>query len=93
MSRLSAIEPASASAAAKALLERIWEETGIVPALVRVMAHSPAVLGGYLSIQDHLDAGTLYDRLRYQVAPAVSQANGSDYCVGPPTRRSARQPD
>ena len=67
--------------AAKALLERIWEETGMVPALLRVMAHSPIVLDGYLSIQQRLDAGTLDTRMRYQIALAVSQANGSEYCV------------
>ncbi|NIR91698.1 MAG: carboxymuconolactone decarboxylase family protein [Gammaproteobacteria bacterium] len=81
MSRVSAIDPGSASGAAKALLERIWEETGMVPALLRAMAHSPAVLDGYLAIQERLDGGALDTRLRYHIALSVSQANGSEYCV------------
>ena len=81
MSRLSAIDPTSSTEAAQALLERIWEETGMVPALLRVMAHSPAVLDGYLTIQARLDGGALDKRLRYQIALAVSQANDSEYCL------------
>ncbi|HSS63653.1 MAG TPA: carboxymuconolactone decarboxylase family protein [Gammaproteobacteria bacterium] len=53
----------------------------MVPALLRVMAHSPAVLDGYLAIQESLEAGSLHKRLRYQIALAVSQAAGSEYCV------------
>lgn len=53
----------------------------MVPALLRVMANSPTVLAGFIGIQQSLDAGVLDKRLRYQIALAVSQANGSAYCV------------
>jgi len=81
MSRLSPIDPASATGLAKALLEQIEDEMGMVPTLIRVMANSPAVLHGFLSMQRALDAGVLDKRLRYQIALATSQANGSAYCV------------
>lgn len=81
MSRIPAIDLDSATGPAKALLDRIREETGMVPALHRVMANSPAVLEGLLAMQESLDAGVLDKRLRYQIALAVSQANGSEYCV------------
>lgn len=81
MSRLTAINPESATDATKARLEQYLEETGMVPALLRVMAHSPAVLEGFLALQECLDAGVLDKRLRYRIALAVSQANRSNYCV------------
>ena len=80
-SRLSAIDPGTATGDSRALLDRLLEETGMVPALLRVMAHSPAVLDGYLAVQKRLGEGQLDKRLRYQIALAVSQANGSAYCV------------
>ncbi len=81
MSRLAAVSLESATDAARALLERIWEERGMVPALLRVMANSPPVLDAFLAMQERLEAGVLDKRLRYQIALAVSQANGSAYCV------------
>ena len=79
--RLPVLDPASATDEQRAPLERVLEQTGIVPALLRVMAHSPAMLEGYLSMQERLEGGALDKRLRYQIALAVSQANGSEYCV------------
>lgn len=81
MSRLSPVQLQSATESQRVLFERIFEETGMVPALLRVMAHSPFVLDGYLAIQERLDAGLLHKRLRYQIALAVSQAAGSKYCI------------
>ncbi len=81
MSRLTALELESTTGTARALLEHIWEETGMMPTLLRVIANSPAVLEGFLAMQECLDAGVLDKRLRYQIALAVSQANGSEYCV------------
>lgn len=81
MARLAALTFESATGTARALLERVWEDTGMVPALLRVMAHSPAVLDAFLAMQERLDAGVLDKRLRYQIALAVSHANGSAYCV------------
>ena len=80
-SRLSAIDPSIADGDARALLDRMLEKTGITPALLRVMARSPAVLDSYLAMQERLDEGRLDKRLRYQIALAVSQTNGSAYCV------------
>ena len=81
MSRIQPVNSETASNDQQALFEDIFEEIGMVPALMRVMAHSPAVLDGYLAIQKRLDNGLLPKRLRYQIALAVSQAAGSDYCV------------
>lgn len=53
----------------------------MVPALLRVVANSPAVLEGFLAMQKALEHGVLDKRLRYQIALAVSQANRSAYCV------------
>jgi len=53
----------------------------MVPALLRVVANSPAVLEGFLAMQKAMDSGVLDKRLRYQIALTVSQANRSAYCV------------
>lgn len=81
MSRLSPIDLERTARSAKTLLEAIEDEMGMVPGLLRVMAHSPAALDGYLAIQGRLDSGKLDRRLRYQIAVAVSQAQNSRYCV------------
>ena len=66
------IDPASANAQVKALFDRMREDKGMVPALQRVLAHSPTVLKGYLAFQEQLDDGGLDRRLRYQIALAIS---------------------
>lgn len=81
MSRLPMVDFECMSDKARALLEQIREETGMVPAIFRVIANSPAALEGFHAMQDCLDAGRLDRRLRLQIALAVSQANGSEYCV------------
>lgn len=81
MSRLSALDPDSIAFAAKTLLEQVQREIGMVPAILRVIANSPAALEGFLAMQECLDNGALDKRLRVQIALAVSQANDSEYCI------------
>ena len=45
------------------------------------MANSPAVLDGYLQLSTALGKGKLSARTREQIALAVSQENGCDYCL------------
>jgi uncharacterized peroxidase-related enzyme len=81
MSRLSALDCESTNDTVKAMLEQVQEDMGMVPAILRVIANSTAALEGFLAMQNCLDAGVLDKRLRRQIALAVSQANGSGYCV------------
>lgn len=81
MSRISHVNPESATGRAKELLEAVKSKLGLVPNMTRAMANAPAALDGYLSFSGALSKGSLSARQREQIALAVSEANGCDYCL------------
>src|SRR5262249_32377085 len=81
MSRLPAIRTEAADPKAKRLLEGIQEKPKITPNMMRVMANSPAVLEGYLGLSGALAGGSLPPKLREEIALAVGELNGCQYCV------------
>jgi uncharacterized peroxidase-related enzyme len=81
MSRLNAINPDSAEGKAKELMDGVKQKLGMVPNFFRTMANAPAVLQAYLGFSGALKEGVLPDGLREQIALAVSEMNGCEYCV------------
>jgi uncharacterized peroxidase-related enzyme len=81
MSRLNQIAPETATDTAKELLQAVKGKLGVVPNMTRAMVNSPAVLDGYLKLSAALGKGKLPARTREQIALAVSQENGCDYCL------------
>ncbi len=81
MARLKTIDPATSTGQAKELLDAVQEKLGLVPNMTKVMANSPAVLGGYLAFSGALASGTLDARLREQIALITAQQNGCEYCL------------
>jgi uncharacterized peroxidase-related enzyme len=81
MSRLNQLNPDTASGRAKELLAGVKSKLGLVPNMTRAMANAPAALDGYLQLNGALSKGTLSPKIREQIALAVSQANGCDYCL------------
>jgi len=83
MSRISQINPDTGRdpPGARALLDAVKDKLGLVPNMTRAMANAPAVLDGYLQFSGALGKGTLSARAREQIALAVAQANGCDYCL------------
>ena len=81
MPRLQALNPAAATGKAHALLTAVNNKLGFVPNMMRTMASSPAVLEGYLGLSGALSAGRLTSKLREQIALAVSEVNGCNYCL------------
>jgi uncharacterized peroxidase-related enzyme len=81
MSRITAIDPAHAEGKAKQLLDVVKAKFGKAPNMTKAMAVSPAVLEGYLNFNDALATGVLDAQFREQLALAVSQANGCEYCL------------
>lgn len=79
--RVTLVDPAAATGRAKELLDAAKAKMGAVPNLLRVMAHSPAALDGYLNLSGALAGGVLSPKLREQLALDVGEANGCDYCV------------
>ncbi len=81
MQRLKAVNPETATGKARELLDRVQDDLGMVPNLIRTLANSPAALEGYLGLSNALANGALPARLREQIALTVSEANGCGYCL------------
>lgn len=79
--RIPPVDPATVEGQAKELFGVIKCKFGMVPNALKTMAQSPAVLDGYLSLNSSLAKGKLSKSLREQIALAVSQANGCEYCL------------
>lgn len=81
MSRLTTISPESATGKAKELLDTVHAKLGMVPNMMRAMSNAPSVLEGYLQWNGALSRGAISAKVREQIALAVAQANGCDYCL------------
>jgi uncharacterized peroxidase-related enzyme len=81
MARINPVDSGTAAGKAKELLDQVQKKFGFVPNLMRTMAVSPAVLEGYLGLSGALAGGALPPKVREQIALAVGEANGCQYCV------------
>lgn len=81
VARIRNVDQDKAASEAKALFDGVQERLGMTPNMMKVMAASPAVLGGYLSLSAALAGGTLDKRFRQQIALAVAQANNSEHSL------------
>ena len=81
MSRISAVDPNTATGKARELLGGVQKSLGVTPNLYRVIAQSPAALEGVLGLTGALAHGRLGPRLREQIALTVAEANACDYCL------------
>lgn len=70
------------SETATAVFDAVETQLGAVPNLARVMAHSDAVLDGFIGTEGELlTTGTLGHELLEKVGLAVSAVNDCQYCV------------
>ncbi len=81
MSRLPAIDPASATGKPAELLAAVKAKMGLVPNMTRVMANSAPVLEGYLGFSGALAHGKLSAKLREQIALVVAETTRCSYCL------------
>jgi len=81
MTRLTTVDPATATGDTKELLDAVKHTLGMVPNMTRAMATSRAALDAYLQLSGALAKGTLSARVREQIALAVAEANGCGYCL------------
>ncbi|MFO1022976.1 MAG: carboxymuconolactone decarboxylase family protein [Planctomycetales bacterium] len=79
--RLLPVDPATVQGQTKELFATIKGKFGKVPNMMKTMAHSPALLAGYLSFSANLAQGELSPKHREQIALFVSQSNRCEYCV------------
>lgn len=77
------INPLSAAGDTPAgdILNTVKARFGMVPNIFATMAHSPALLQGYLGYSDALNQGVLSAAVREQIALAVAGENECDYCA------------
>lgn len=81
MSDIQLIDPATAEGRTGELLATVQRNLGVTPNMTRAMANSPALLEGYLALSGALAGGQLSAAVREQIALAVAQRNGCDYCL------------
>jgi uncharacterized peroxidase-related enzyme len=81
MARLNTIQPENANGSIKTLFDAVQQKLGMVPNMIRAMANSPAVAESYVQLSGILSHGHLPGKVREQLALAVSEANGCDYCL------------
>ncbi|WP_047257925.1 carboxymuconolactone decarboxylase family protein [Chromobacterium subtsugae] len=81
MNRIAIPAPERIPAASQPLLAAVQQQLGMVPNLMKLLAHSPAALEGYLSLNGALGKGRLGAALRERIALAVAEFNGCDYCL------------
>src|SRR3954451_8601863 len=81
MARINQVSPDATNGRARELLDVVKGRLGLVPNMTRAMASSPAALDGYLQLSGALGQGALPAKVREQIALAVAQANGCDYCL------------
>lgn len=80
MPRLTAVDPATATGDAKALLDGVQAALGTTPNMTRAMATNPAVLKGWVELNSALGR-TLTRELNELIALAVAEQNGCGYCL------------
>lgn len=81
MNRIPTIEQNEAPQNIAALYEAVKRKMGLVPNMIKALAHSEAALQGYLGLSGALAGGVLAPKLREQIALAVAEINGCGYCL------------
>lgn len=90
MSRIGAIDRHHAAEKVGRTFDAIQGKLGIVPNMMRTMAQSPPVLEGYLALSGALSRGLLPAALQEQIALAVAESNGCNYCLSAHTALGRR---
>lgn len=81
MSRLTAVDPATATGEAKQMLDAVQSKLGVTPNFIRVLANSPAALEGFLGLFTIAGKGELDHKTRERIALAIAEQNSCQYCV------------
>jgi AhpD family alkylhydroperoxidase len=81
MARIQLVDPANATGEVKEMLVGAQERLGMTPNIMKTMATSPRVLGGYLSFSNALAGARLSTKCRELIALAVAQANNCEYSL------------
>ncbi len=81
MTRIAPLTLDSTTGKTKDLLTSAKAKLGMVPNMYATMAHSPAVLEGYLAFSGALSHTAIPAKAREAIAITIAEANGCDYCL------------
>ncbi len=81
MARIQPVDREQAHNKSRQLMDAAEKKLGVVPNLLRTMAHSPAVLQSYLDFSAALTGAELTAAQREQIAVAVAAKNDCGYCL------------
>jgi AhpD family alkylhydroperoxidase len=81
MSRIAAVNPETAPATVKPLLDGVQKGLGATPNMFRVAGQSPAALEALVGFFGAVGKGSFNARTREAIALRVSEANACDYCL------------
>lgn len=81
MARIKMIDPSQATGKSKELLDTVQKTLKSVPNLAKAMANSPAALKAWTEFSSALGKGSLSPKLEQEIAVAVAQKNGCEYCL------------
>jgi uncharacterized peroxidase-related enzyme len=90
MSHIAPVNPETATAPVKPLLDGVQTGLGMIPNLFRVAAVSPAALEALVTFFGAVDKGSFDVRTREAIALAVSELNSCDYCLSAHTALGRR---
>lgn len=81
MPRINALDPKTATGETKALLDAVQHELGAIPNFIRVLAHSPKALSGFLGLYGALGGARIDKPMQERIALALAESNGCEYCL------------
>jgi uncharacterized peroxidase-related enzyme len=81
MAQIKIVDPSQATGRSKELLTALQNNIKSVPNLAKALANSPAALKAWMEFDGALAKGSLNAKLRQEIALAVGQKNGCEYCV------------
>lgn len=81
MSRVQIVDPKTAPAPARNLLEAVQAQLGVTPNFIRVLANSPKALEGFLGLYGAASGFALDKATQERIALAVAEGNACQYCV------------
>ena len=81
MSRLVPVDPDTATGEARRLLDGVQAQLGMTPNFIRILAHSPKSLEGFLGLYGALGGISLDRGTQERIALATAESNACEYCV------------
>ncbi len=81
MSRIQTVHPQTATGDARVLLEAVQTRLGVTPNFIRVLAHAPKALEGFLGLYTAQGGFSLDKATQERIALVVAEGNGCEYCL------------